>query len=80
MWWDSESDSSDNNDNEAESEAISSIKRCSGLTELHYQGVALDGLIEGPHVEDRVKWNVMWAADWDMDREVDLKVVLKDED
>ncbi|KAF9739471.1 hypothetical protein PMIN03_001516 [Paraphaeosphaeria minitans] len=78
IWWDS--DSNDDDDETAQNEIFSSTRQCSGIEELDYQGVVLDGLIEGPQVEEQVKWAIMWVADWDMNREVDLKVVLRAED
>jgi hypothetical protein len=44
-----DSNTNDDQDNEAtERDDISSIRQCSGLTELHHQTVAIEGLVEGP--------------------------------
>lgn len=78
--WHSDSDDANDDDENTESEHFSSIRQCYGIAELHYQGVVLDGLMEGPQVEKQAKQVVMWMAGWNMDREVDLKVVLRRED
>ena len=58
-------------------EVASSITRCSGVTELHHEGIVLDQhVFEGAQVADRIKWTVMWTAYWDMDKEVDLRHAL----